>query len=97
MIVPISFALRPQRRIIASENMPRLLRIPTIAKVLDVSQGHVRRMMHDGMLPFVRVGKRSVRVDEQQLNAWIAGGGTFEHTLNCSAVGLTEMKPKPGL
>jgi excisionase family DNA binding protein len=58
--------------------MSKLLRVPAIARVLDVSQAPIRRMIRDGRLPAVRVGKRSLRVEEQQLNKWIENGGTFE-------------------
>ena len=49
--------------------------IPTIARALSISRTTARRMVDDGSIPIVRVG-RLKRIDEDQLLEWIRKGGT---------------------
>ncbi len=52
-----------------------LLRIPRVARILDVPESRAYALVRDGVIPgTVRVG-RQVRVDEAKLLAWIDEGG----------------------
>ena len=46
-----------------TKELPRLLRIPTVAEVLAISRPQVYSLIYRGELPCVRIG-RSVRVPE---------------------------------
>ena len=52
----------------------RLLNAKKLAEVLEVSQARAYGLMRDGILPVVHLG-RQVRVDEDALREFIAGGG----------------------
>lgn len=54
--------------------MKPLLTIPALARVLDVPVDRGYALVRDGVIPVVRIG-RQVRVDQDQLAAWIEGGG----------------------
>ena len=73
----------------------RLLTIPQVAAILNVTTARVYEMTRSGLLPVVRLG-RQVRVDQEQLRDWIDQGGrplatTQEHHApgNASAFGVT--------
>jgi excisionase family DNA binding protein len=51
-----------------------LLRVPDVAARLDVSEDLVRRLIHAGVLPVVRLG-RVLRVVPAELDAFVARGG----------------------
>jgi excisionase family DNA binding protein len=51
-----------------------LLTVAETADVLRVTPQRVYELIRDGLLPGIRLG-RQVRVDDAQLQAWIAGGG----------------------
>ncbi|HLW59115.1 MAG TPA: helix-turn-helix domain-containing protein [bacterium] len=51
-----------------------LLRVPRVARVLDVHDHRVYKLIRNGVLPSVRLG-RQVRVDEDALRDWIRRGG----------------------
>ena len=51
-----------------------LMKIPEMARVLDVPVDRGYALARKGIIPVVRVG-RQVRVDEDQLAAWIEAGG----------------------
>ncbi len=53
----------------------RLLRISEVAEHLNVSVNRAYEIARSGLLPAVRIGRR-VRVDSDQLQAWVAAGGT---------------------
>jgi excisionase family DNA binding protein len=65
---------RVQRRARSAERPPRsrapLLTAAEVAEFLNMSVRSVRRMLADGRLPFVRIG-RSVRVRSEALEAMI--------------------------
>ena len=46
-----------------------LLTIQETAKVLKVTDRHVRRMIATGKYPFYRVGNRAVRLDLEEIKA----------------------------
>ena len=51
-----------------------LMKIPEMARKLDVTVPRGYALVRDGVIPGVRIG-RQVRVDRDQLDAWIASGG----------------------
>lgn len=53
----------------------KLLRIPEVASRLDVPLARAYEMARRGVLPVVRIG-RQIRVHPDQLDEWIASGGT---------------------
>jgi excisionase family DNA binding protein len=48
--------------------------VPTIAQALGVSASSAKRLIRDGLIPVVRVG-RQYRIDEAELDRWVANGG----------------------
>jgi len=52
----------------------KLLQIPEVAHRLGVSNGRAYALARDGIIPSVRLG-RQVRVEEGQLDQWVAAGG----------------------
>lgn len=52
----------------------KLLRIPTVAQILDVSEDRVYSLAREGVLPHVRLG-RQIRVDSDALEEFINNGG----------------------
>ena len=49
--------------------------VPEVAQILRVPKLHVYRLVREGKLPAVHIG-RWVRVPEEALRAWMAQGGT---------------------
>jgi len=47
--------------------MRPLLTVADVARYLNVSEDHVRRLIRNGQLEAVRVGKRAVRIREEAL------------------------------
>ncbi|MEW6047003.1 MAG: helix-turn-helix domain-containing protein [Bacillota bacterium] len=52
----------------------QLLRVPHVARVLDVTEDRVYQLVREGLLPAVRVG-RQIRFDADKLRDWIEQGG----------------------
>lgn len=53
---------------------PRLLTVAEVAEILNVSSDYVRRrLVFERRLPYIKVG-RHLRIDEQDLRAFIDGG-----------------------
>lgn len=52
----------------------KLLRVKRVAELLDVTPEHVYRMVQDGLLPAIRVG-RQWRFSENRLLNWMQQGG----------------------
>ena len=48
--------------------------IPRISQALGISKSSAKRLIADGLIPVVRVG-RQYRISEEQLEAWVANGG----------------------
>jgi excisionase family DNA binding protein len=58
-----------------TENQPqRLLRVPDVARLLDVKEHRVRELSRQDLIPHIRIG-RQLRFDLRQLEAWIEQGG----------------------
>jgi excisionase family DNA binding protein len=51
-----------------------LLKVPDVARLLDVKEHRVRELARQNLIPHVRIG-RQLRFDSVQLNEWIARGG----------------------
>jgi excisionase family DNA binding protein len=54
--------------------MDRLFSVKDAAIRLACSEGLLRKLMYQGKLPFVKVGRLS-RLREQDLDAWVRIGG----------------------
>ena len=52
----------------------KLLRIPEVAELLDVSAARAYELAREGVIPVVRLG-RQVRVEEGALQDWLLNGG----------------------
>ena len=52
----------------------RMFTVPEVAEILRIPKLHVYRLIREGKLPAVRIG-RLVRVSEEALRVWIARGG----------------------
>lgn len=52
----------------------KLLRIPEVATILDVSEERAYELARSGALPIVRIG-RQIRVDPDKLSEWLDAGG----------------------
>jgi excisionase family DNA binding protein len=52
----------------------KLLRLPAVARILDVSESCVRDLVKGGLIPSIRVG-RAIRVPESRLNQLLENGG----------------------
>lgn len=52
----------------------KLLRIPEVAKILDVSVERAYQLARTEAIPVVRLG-RQLRVDAEQLRRWMQNGG----------------------
>ena len=53
----------------------KLLTIPEVAHALNVSRARGYELVRRGLIPAVRIG-RQVRVHPDQLERWLAEGGT---------------------
>jgi excisionase family DNA binding protein len=60
-------ARRPDRNPLA---LPQLLDMPALAAQLATTERHVRRLVSEHRIPFVRVG-RFIRFDPSQVAAWL--------------------------
>ncbi|HVA43462.1 MAG TPA: tyrosine-type recombinase/integrase [Acidimicrobiales bacterium] len=52
--------------------LPRLIDIPTLATALGVSDRHIRRLVFDGRIPYVK-WDHLVRFDEDEVTEWLQG------------------------
>lgn len=50
----------------------QLLDVAAVAERLGIREGHVRRLVHERRLPYLKVGGR-VRFDPADVDAWLAG------------------------
>jgi excisionase family DNA binding protein len=66
---------KPQRRSCPTP-LPtdRLLTVAAVAEMLQVSERTVRRWIRNGLLPYVRLGLRVIRVREEDVRAAMARG-----------------------
>lgn len=61
--------------------MGRLLTEREVSARLGTGRGRTYELMRTGVLPVVRLGLRSVRVDEDVLEEWIRHGGSGSPTM----------------
>ena len=59
--------------------------IKETARRLNVSEGTVRRMVREEILPSFRVGHQ-IRIPEEQLNKWIGNGGARRSTAKLTRI-----------
>lgn len=52
--------------------LPELVRMEDVAKALGVTERHVRRLVTERRIPFVRVGY-FIRFDPEELARWVQG------------------------
>jgi excisionase family DNA binding protein len=56
----------------------KLLRVPKVAEIIDVTIPRTYELLRQGIIPgVVRMG-RQIRVDPDALAAWIASGGSVQ-------------------
>ena len=55
---------------VTTPTLPNLLRIPELAERLGTSQRHIRRLIDERRIPFVRVGK-FIRFDPTEITTWL--------------------------
>ncbi|HXR21963.1 MAG TPA: helix-turn-helix domain-containing protein [Acidimicrobiales bacterium] len=53
-----------------TEALPRLLSIEQLAEHLGVTQRHIRRLVADRRVPFLKVGK-FIRFDPADISSWL--------------------------
>jgi excisionase family DNA binding protein len=51
-----------------------LLKVPEVARLLDVKEHRVRELARQNLIPHVRIG-RQLRFESGQLRVWIEAGG----------------------
>jgi excisionase family DNA binding protein len=52
----------------------KLLRLPEVARILDLREDQVYALARQNIIPVVRIG-RQLRVDPDKLKEWIDNGG----------------------
>ena len=57
----------------ADDQIPHLLSIPELAECLGTGVRHVRRLVQERRVPYVKVGK-FVRFDPVEISEWLAAG-----------------------
>jgi excisionase family DNA binding protein len=55
--------------------MNKLLKVPEVAKRLGISKRTVWRWIKDGKLKVYRLGEKTIRIDEKDLEAFMVGAG----------------------
>lgn len=64
-----------------ADPIPQLLDIPRLAALLSINTRHVRRLIQERRIPFIKVG-RLIRFDPAEIQQWIdanrRGLGTLE-------------------
>jgi excisionase family DNA binding protein len=58
----------------SSESIPQRLTMEQLAGGLGVTRRHVRRLVEEKRVPFLRVG-RFIRFNPEQIAAWLASNG----------------------
>ena len=64
----------------------KLLTVPEVAVILNVSEERAYSLARSGLLPIVKLG-RQIRIDEGKLHEWIDQGGSglnsgWKHSVN---------------
>ena len=76
----------------APEPLPRLLTIPELAEHLGVTQRHIRRLIAERRVPYVK-WRRLIRFDPTEINAWL---NQARHPEGGRGVGWPRPWPSPG-
>lgn len=50
---------------------PKLLTVDEVAELLSVSTNSVRQMVHRRQIPFIRIGSKRLRFDQDTIVNWI--------------------------
>lgn len=70
MSIPPGSSTSPQKSTPASAQLPELLRIDEVAKTLCTTERHLRRLVAERRIPFVKVG-HFVRFDPADVLRWL--------------------------
>jgi excisionase family DNA binding protein len=65
----------PERYLNEDDAPTRLRRADWVARLLDVKPWRVYELVRQNAIPYVRIGVREVRFDEEAVLAWIKAGG----------------------
>jgi excisionase family DNA binding protein len=68
----------------AAKDAAHLVKIEEIARLLNVSERQVQKMMRDRAIPFVVLGRRCVRLDPRDVVAFVKKQYGIQ-ALNCNA------------
>ncbi|MEO7556544.1 MAG: helix-turn-helix domain-containing protein [Acidimicrobiales bacterium] len=52
--------------------LPHLLTIPQVAEYLGVNERHIRRLVHERRVPFIKWG-HLIRFEPKEIAAWLNG------------------------
>lgn len=69
--------------------------VVTISQALGISTSSAKRLIADGLIPVVRVG-RQYRIAEEQLDAWVANGGAGSFTRTHKPHSRARAQPEGG-
>jgi len=61
----------------------KLMYIHRVAKVLDCSRPMVYKLIYEGKIKAVRIGKRGLRISEESLNGFIEANTLAPDDLHC--------------
>ena len=70
--VPATAGLEPSKQSVSSVDLPRLVDIHGIADHLGVNVRHVRRLVAERRIPYVKWGNL-LRFDPQEISRWLGG------------------------
>jgi excisionase family DNA binding protein len=76
-----------------SVQLPRLLDLPGVAEHLGTSERHVRRLVQERRIPFIKVG-RFVRFDPEDIATWLDAARIAPARSNPMLGILTELRPR---
>jgi excisionase family DNA binding protein len=62
--------------------MPEILKKEDVAKMFKLPKSAIDRMVTYGQIPFIRMGKRSVRFSRDRLEKWLEERENVEVTYN---------------
>jgi len=70
--IPVSSSVQPRRdETVSSERpLPELVRMDVVAKALGVTERHVRRLVDERRIPFVKVGY-FIRFEPEEVARWV--------------------------
>lgn len=70
--VPASSSVQPRKRetVSSARPLPELVRMEVVAKALGVTERHVRRLVDERRIPFVKVGY-FIRFEPEEVARWV--------------------------